>query len=191
MRNKPRLYLALYARLKYPNSYHYALHVTPKKESIDTHSLETTKYHCKNQLTLDQETGKLSSPWALEVAKINPSTDSRLLCRILLGKIQRRSGNLRAVEELFTHIPIFQDDETYNCVAWVRLALVQLDLNNLVRWAWPGGMEGPGWEFVQRTALNYVKSKKLQGRFEVRNGLELEEGRVATYDMILARETVP
>lgn len=94
-------------------------------------------------------------------------------------------------EELFTHVPIFQEDKTYNYISWVRLALIQLDLEKLVKWGWPGGMAGPGWEFVQKTSLNYVKNKKLQGRYEVGSGWGSKIGKVPTYDMILARETVP
>lgn len=190
MRNKPRIYLAFYARLKFPNSYHYAIHITPKNESADPHTLDTTKYHCKNHLVVDS-TGEISHPWSLEVMKINSCSDSRLLCRVLLGKVRARTGDLTAVENLFTHIPIFQNDKTYNCVAWVRLALVQLDLQHLVSWAWPGGMGAQGWEFVENTALNYVKSKKLQGRYEVESALKGMESGIPTYDMILARETMP
>lgn len=188
MRDKPRLYLALYARLN-SQAYHYALHITPKNESPDPFRLETTKYHCVNHHLVQQCTGETANPWIVEVMKINPTTDGRLLCRILLGKIKAGRGSLKAAEDVFTHVPIFQDDETYDSTAWVRLALLQLDLKALVRWGWPGGMEANGWDFVEKTSTNYVTSKKAQGRYEV--GGVWEGAGVPTYDTILAQELVP
>src|ERR1700712_1360638 len=86
MRNKPRIQLALYARPRYPGTYHYALFVTPK--IIKAGELRgAQKHHVKN--TLQNIDGEVSQPWryeCLEIPAIN--LESRLLVYVTLGKIQ-------------------------------------------------------------------------------------------------------
>ena len=108
--DKLRLYLALYARLKDPKTYHYALHVSPKRESADRDGLEATKYHCKNIIQTSDDTVAIA--WTYEAANINPNNDSRLLIRVLLGKIRRPSK----LEHSLENVVVKQNDPDFNCI---------------------------------------------------------------------------
>ncbi|KAI9781468.1 MAG: hypothetical protein M1816_002355 [Peltula sp. TS41687] len=161
--SKPRLYLALYARLKHPDSYHYTLHVSPKGERIDLQAQETVKHHCKN--IIQSVNGVAVVPWIYESIPINPNNDSRLLVRVLIGKIFKPA----VVEQSLKRVPVKPNDSTFNCVERVRLALAQLER---------GGVLGKGhglldWVKIQETALKYVADKKRQGRFELKRSSSL------------------
>jgi hypothetical protein len=69
-RNKPRLQLALYARPKHPETYHYALFVAPKSAEGPI-----MKHHVKNTLQVDVS-GQATQPWRyerlrLQILKLN------------------------------------------------------------------------------------------------------------------------
>lgn len=99
--------------------------------------------------------------------------------RILVGEVDR----IDLAERLFAEVPVVQDDADFNCVEWVRLALLRLKRDR------SGGVRVVfDWEDIQSTALEYVDLKKKQGRFEV--GWEGDSSRVATFDMMLDREIV-
>jgi hypothetical protein len=171
-RNKPRLYLALYARLKYPDTYHFALHVSPKEETVHMDTLEATKYHCKN--IIQSIDGVVSCPWTFEAASINPNSDPHLIARILLSKIK----GARHVGGEIRMVTVRQDDPTYNCVEWVRLALLQLQL--------AGVIEAQDWNRIHETSIAFVKKKKAEGRYDVGWG---DTSKVATFNMLVNKET--
>ena len=157
--NKPRLYLALYARSKHPDSYHYALHVSPKETPSSLESYTTTKYHCKNIIERDAN-GKVHTPWAYESTLIKLTTEPRLLVRVLLGKVHNESK----LRDAFSQVPVVQRDKKFNCVEWVRLALQAV-----------AGREGDmmedswkvDWEPLRKTAVEFVERLKKQGRWDV------------------------
>lgn len=153
---KPRLYLALYARLKDPQTYHYALLVCPKHESVDSQVLDARKYHCKN--IIQSKDGTISMPWTFEATNVNSNNDHRLLVRMALGKIRKPDR----VESSMRKVPIRQDDPCFNCVEWVRLALAQMELDDLL-----GTDVKLDWDRIKGKALEYVQEKKRQGRFEL------------------------
>ncbi|QRD85411.1 hypothetical protein F9C07_2254184 [Aspergillus flavus] len=86
-RNKPRLLLALYARPKYPESYHYALLITPKITAVqNTKSLRATKYHVKN--TIENIKDRISQPWRFERVVIDDiNLEPWLLTCVVIGKV--------------------------------------------------------------------------------------------------------
>jgi hypothetical protein len=176
--NKPRVYLALYARPKYPNTYHYALHVSPKLEDPNPGTLCAMKYHSKN--ILQNADGVVSIPWIYAAEPINPNSDARLLVRVLLGKVTDQ----KRFEALMESVPVIQDDPSFRCVEWVQTAVEKLAGSDVVKCS--GKLE---WDTVKRTALDFVERKKKEGRFDV--GWKGNAGLVATYDLHLGKEIVP
>jgi hypothetical protein len=174
-RNKPRLYLALYARPKFPGTYHYALLVSPKIESLNPEERDSTKYHCKN--ILQAAHGVVSTPWTVEREHVNANADFRILVRVLLGKVPSTT----AFDMYIDDVHWAPDQPGFSCVEWVRLALDQLRRSGIAN--------VPHWEKVERTALQFVELKKKEGRFEV--GWHGDASKVPTYDMLLKEETVP
>ncbi|KFY64528.1 hypothetical protein V496_03178 [Pseudogymnoascus sp. VKM F-4515 (FW-2607)] len=151
----PQLYLALYARLKYPNTYHYALHVS-SSEGVSSPSIRTMKYHCKNIIAVTE--GTVSIPWVYEAVKIDPESDPRIVVRVLLGDV----SHIDMVDSLLEAVPVGEGrKEDFNCVSWVKDALLRLDQAGVISRG-----DVSGWESVERTALDYVTEKKQQGRFE-------------------------
>lgn len=174
----PRLYLVFYARLKFPDTYHYALHVS-SPEGASSPLTRMMKYHCKNDINVAD--GTISIPWVYEAVRIDPDYDPGMVVRILLGEI----GPLGLVDSLLASVPVGQGSkEDFNCVSWVRDALHQLDEAGVLC---RGDISD--WESIESTALSYVNKKKEQGRFE--SGWGDDFSRVATYDYIWKREIYP
>lgn len=174
----PQLYLAFYARLKYPNTYHYALHIS-SLEGVSSTEIRTMKYHCKNIITVTEKT--VSIPWVYEAVKIDPDSDPRIVVRVLLGDVSR----IDLVDSLLEAVPVGQGSkEDFNCVSWVKDALVRLDQAEVIS---RGDISD--WESVERTALDYVNEKKQQGRFE--SSWEGDTSRIATFDRALGQEVYP
>lgn len=183
--SKPRLQLALYARPKYPDTYHYALLVSssPTKNSTAT---SITKHHVKN--TLQNTAGLLSQPWVCESESItNLSEESRLLACIVIAKL---TISVDGVNAIIRETTIYQTDDpsgkgqTFDCVEWVRLALEQLKK--------AGALAEPklDWDFMCEQSLHYVERKKKEGRWQIRwTGGNMDS--IATYDMLKSKEIVP
>jgi hypothetical protein len=148
------------------------------EESVDPETRETTKIHCKNIIQSIDDA--IMIPWVYEAAKINHRYDKQVLARVLLGELPRAD----LAERVFAESPVTQDDPTFNCIVWVQQALSRL---NQAKIAGTGIMFD--WDSIEKTALEFVQMKKLQGRYETDwKGDSLE---VATFDMIVGRETVP
>lgn len=145
----PQLYLAFYARLKYPNTYHYALHVS-SPESASSPAIRTMKYHCKNIITVTD--GTVSIPWVYEAVKIDPDSDPRIVVRILLGDVSR----IDLVGSLLEAIPVGKGSkEDFNCISWVRDALLRRNQAGVISRG-----DIADWDAVERTGLDYVNKKK-------------------------------
>ncbi|KAF2431322.1 hypothetical protein EJ08DRAFT_733550 [Tothia fuscella] len=159
-RNKPRLYLALYARPKYPNTYHYALMICPKNL---TNSSQVLKYHVKN--TLQAIDGAVSQPWRYEHTDISIITgESRLFVLVCIAKVIASTAD---IERVFSNIPIFQKDDVdeakaanFNCVEWVRLAIEAAADSNAVSHLLP-------WDVIKERSIACVEEKMREGRLEV------------------------
>lgn len=125
--------------------------------------------------------GTVSIPWVYEAVKIDPESDPRIIVRILLGDV----SHIDMVDSLLEAVPVGEGSkEDFNCVSWVKDALLRLGQAGVIS---RGAISG--WESVERTALDYVTEKKQQGRFE--SGWEGDTSRVATFDRTLGREVHP
>ncbi|RHZ61292.1 hypothetical protein CDV55_104614 [Aspergillus turcosus] len=182
-RNKRRLLLALYARPRHPDSYHYAILITPKITPKDNPPIPATKYHVKNTLT-NTEAG-LSQPWRFEQSSLeNIHDDPRMLVAVVVGKVL----SVEMVEEVFRRTPIYQADDPdrdraseFDCRTWVRDALEG------VRGS--GGVSGlMEWETLEEQALRYVREKKAEGRWTAGGAVGGGDKRVAMLDLFTRRE---
>lgn len=161
--------------MKDPQTYHYALHISPNVESFNPVIRNTTKFHCKNILRSVE--GKAVISWIYEAVKVNPHYDDRILVRVLLAEFIQD----KTLEKLFAEAPVVQEDTNFNCITWVRQALLRMKEAGIIR------IED--WESIQRTALEYVHKKKQQGRFEA--SWEGNCSGVATFDLISGVEIFP
>lgn len=186
-RTKPRLYLALYARAKYPDSYHCALMVCPSGQIPPRATSPTiTKHHVKN--TLQNNDGTISQPWIYEVTPIkDPSQESRILVRIVFAKIIMP---IEHVNRILRDVPIYQVDDAsghgqaFDCVEWVRLAVENLRSHGAL------GEATLSWDIIREQSLRYVDFKKEQRRWQVGwKGGTIEH--VATLDLLTSKEIYP
>lgn len=188
VRNKQRLQLALYARPKHPDSYHYALFITPKTGSRQNNTssqkpFSVTKFHVKN--TLQNINGETVQPWRFERMVISDLLqEPRLLVCVVIGKVLPD-----AVEQEFPRVKIYQVDDpdqtkaqAFDCRTWVEAALDELRGSGAVS----GLLD---WETIEKSALEFVARKKDEGRWKVeRRG---DDVRVPTMDLLAGRELVP
>lgn len=162
-RNKPRLQLALYARPKHPDTYHYALFVSPKRSRQQARTeLAATKQHVKNTLLQHGSGGEIAQPWRYErLAVPDFRLEQRLLVRIVIAKVMTSAT---ALETILEAVPVYQVGDTdqadgalFTCLTWVRAALEELRAR--------GAVAGLGeWEGIQNKVLEYVKRKREEGR---------------------------
>lgn len=163
-RNKPRLQLALYARPKHPESYHYALFISPKNNL-----LSATKHHVKNTFQTTSS-GEVTQPWRYERLTVpDVMQEQRLLVRVIIGKVVTSTDGLEGILEA---LPVYQVDEIgvggdgkeivkeFSCRTWVRDAVEEL--------VQQGAIIGMGtWDEMREKAEDYVRRKKARGRWEV------------------------
>lgn len=182
MRNKPRLHLALYARPKHPDTYHYALLIRPKPSNAPA----ALKFHVHNKL---QKTDDLiSQPWLYETIDIpDVSLEPRLLACIAIEKILVPLG---LINQILREVPIQQTDDpsgqgkAFDCVKWLQLAIPALRRADAV------SNNGFTWDGIREEALRYMRRKKQEKRWEVGwKGGRQED--VATFDMLTGEEVVP
>ena len=182
MRNKPRLHLALYARPKYPDTYHYALLIRPKPPNA--HSALKFDVHNKLQKTDDI----ISQPWLFETIDIpRIALEPRLLACIVVEKIlvplERVHQILREVRTHHTDDASGQDKD-YDCVKWIQLAILALRRADAV------SNNGFSWDGIREEALRFMRKKKHEKRWEKGwKGGRQED--VATFDMLTGDEIVP
>lgn len=102
------------------------------------------------------------------------------MVRILIAKIENRE----ALAQLLRQIPIRQGTQGWNCVAWIKEALEQLQMSTNVI-----GTSVVEWEAVHDAAMSYVQNKKDQHRFDGKGSFDTK--RVPTFDLIQGQETIP
>ncbi|EME78768.1 uncharacterized protein MYCFIDRAFT_199889 [Pseudocercospora fijiensis CIRAD86] len=161
-RNKPRLELALYARPKHPNTYHWAIFTAPKS-SKGKPSRSVTKRHLLN--TLQNIDGVVSQPWRYERISIKDYTsENHLLARIVVGKVLTLNPE-NDIEQSLGPLPIYQEDDEdqakanlFGCYAWCRAAVEQLGKDDVV------SLKG-SWDELELGALKFVEKKKADGRW--------------------------
>ena len=182
MRNKPRLHLALYARPKYPDTYHYSLLIRPKPSNAPA----ALKFHVHNKLQKADDI--ISQPWLYETIDIlDISLEPRLLACIAIEKILVPLGR---VNQILREVPIPQIDNSselgqdFDCAEWVQLAILALRRADAV------SNNGFTWDGIREEAFRYMRRKKQEKRWEVGwKGGRQED--VATFDMLTGEEIVP
>ncbi|KAK8044659.1 hypothetical protein PG993_004683 [Apiospora rasikravindrae] len=121
--NKPRLYIALFARggaPRMPNfedKYHWSFIVGPKNESEGSRG---TKFHVKN--FVGSQDGVAGSMWQYEEAEVPMAPVSGLLVRVMIAKVNDKDR----LQEVFRGIPTRPSIPGWNCVGWVKEAVEAL-----------------------------------------------------------------
>ena len=103
---------------------------------------------------------------------------SMLLIRIVVGKVKDMS-RLRAI---FEGTPVRPEVEGWNCVEWVKEALLTAIKDGKAL-----GTSAGDWKSVRDTAMWYVESKKAAGRFRSPQ----DESKPPTWDMLGNAELAP
>lgn len=175
--NKPRLQLALYARPKHPDSYHYALLISPKTGTGRIGS-SASKHHALD--TFQSVSGEVSNPWRDQHLHLDDVKDEHyLLVRIIIAKIIYQGE----VADILGEVPVYQRDDpdhekarAFDCVAWVRDAVHRLRVSGTV-----SGLSA--FDNIERRSLQYVERKKNAGRWA-----ENLQPRVPTLDLLQEQE---
>ncbi|KAK2756211.1 hypothetical protein FQN54_005619 [Arachnomyces sp. PD_36] len=174
--NKPRLYIALYARGGVEqDTYHWALISGPKTE---TDTSQGKRYHVRQRQYT--ENGDLRTRWEYEELEIPTAPTRMVLVRITVAKIVKSER----MQQILRGVPIVQNDANWTCRIWVRDALASLAADEGVL-----GTSITLWATVENTAKQYVRRKKDQHRFDGQVQWDMEK--VPTWDLIENKETVP
>jgi hypothetical protein len=99
--------------------------------------------------------------------------------RILIAKVQNKDR----LAEVLRQIPVRQGQQGWNCVAWIREALDELQVSKGVV-----GRSVVEWETVRNAAMEYCQRKRDEHRFDGKGSFDAT--RVATFDLIQGRETI-
>ncbi|KAM3521751.1 hypothetical protein NHJ13051_006061 [Beauveria bassiana] len=165
--DKPRLYLALYARGG--EGYHWALLIGPKHEDENTRA---TRYHAKQYLMR----------WYYDEVSITTGPTHMILVRILAAKVEK----MDRVESILRGVPVRPNLPGWTCRSWVTEAYEKLRTD--------GKALGtcPDWETLSEIALWYVRQKTEKHRFDGQAPRhQFNTRKVATYSMADGRETIP
>ncbi|OHE90607.1 hypothetical protein CORC01_14091 [Colletotrichum orchidophilum] len=180
---KDRLYVALYARGGAPtmpgleDTYHWAIIVGPKSESSTSRG---SRFHAKEKLRFVGNPPVAQSVWQYEELDIPMVPTSMLLVRIMVGKVK----NMNRLRSIFQRTPVRPDIEGWNCVGWVKEALLTAMQDGRAL-----GTSAGGWQEVRDTAMFYVESKKEVHRFD--GTIYYDPAQVATWDMLEGTELMP
>ncbi|KAK6603900.1 hypothetical protein H4I95_05803 [Botrytis cinerea] len=156
---KHRLYIALYARGGKPKM--------PEKEDTYHWGLIVGP---KKRLKIHE--GRVFTPRRFST--------QMLLVRVMVAKIE----NYDRMLQILRAIPIRSKDEGWNCVGWVREALVELQNDGKTL-----GTAVIEWTTVRDAAMNYYQKKKDEHRFD--GVVEWKTTKVATFDLIDGKEIIP
>ncbi|KAF4983840.1 hypothetical protein FZEAL_846 [Fusarium zealandicum] len=159
------------------DTYHWALIVGPKKESENSHG---KRFHAKESLGLVGSPPTVHPVWQYEELDIGMAPTSMLLVRVVVGRVKSMS-RLRSA---FESVPVRGHVENWNCVEWVKEALLCAIQD--------GGALGASvkhWEPVRDAAMWYVKAKTTAHRFDGTGHYDL--AKVPTWDMLDGVELVP
>ncbi|KAK1960987.1 hypothetical protein LY78DRAFT_589696 [Colletotrichum sublineola] len=181
--DKDRLYVALYARGGAPtmpgleDTYHWAFIVGPKSESGTSQGF---RFHAKERLSFVGNPPVAQSVWQYEETEILMAPSSMLLVRIMVGKVK----SIDRLRSIFERTPVRPEIDGWNCVAWVKEALLAAIQDSRAL-----GTSAGGWQEVRDTAMLYVKRKKEAHRFD--GTVYYDPTQAATWDMLSGVELVP
>lgn len=155
------------------DTYHWALIIGPKKEGKDS---QGTRFHAKESMV--SSSGK--HDWKYEEASIRLIATQMLLVRVMIAKIEDNDRML----QILRGIPIRGGDEGWNCVGWIREALLELQNDGKVL-----GTSVMEWITVRNAAMGYCQKKKDEHRFD--GVVEWKTYKAATFDLLDGKETIP
>jgi hypothetical protein len=131
------------------------------------------RYHARDAPTQD------GSQWFFEERDCALAPSNMLLVRIMVAKVKNKD---RLVSVL-RNTPIRQDQQGWNCVAWVKEALERLEDDGKAI-----GTSVTEWEAVRDKAMEYCQQKKDQHRFDGTGNFDM--GKAPTYDLIERKELI-
>ena len=156
IKDKPRLYIALTPRCSTfshtganCDSYHWNLLVGPKSPSRDTAG---TRHHVEHASGPDHR-----YLYVADDAQYFPSPQS-IIVRITVAKIV----DTTRLEAVLRHVPVHQDDTSWNCLSWIRDAFLRVleDEQRCVK----GYVEAKDWKGIERRTREYARKKRDERR---------------------------
>lgn len=153
------------------NRYHWAFLIGPK---IEDSSSKGTRCHVKELLKLVDEEKPPQNTWVYEDLEINMQRTVSILVKVAIGKVADRAR----LVETFAETPIRAgagEHESWNCVSWAEDALKRAVQDGKAL-----GTCCADWERVRDTAMEYVKKKAAEHRFDGEG--QFDETKVATWD---------
>ncbi|KAL3430688.1 hypothetical protein BDV09DRAFT_199445 [Aspergillus tetrazonus] len=174
--NKDRLYVALYVRRGDPimpgkeDTYHWALIVGPKDEAQGKTGV---RYHAREIQKVDG-----GSAWFFEERECLLTPTSMFRVRVMVSKVA--DGNRLA--QILRKIPIRQNLQGWNCVAWVKEALESLSADGTAL------CTRVDWETVRTETMEYCQKKTDQNRFDGQGSFDLTKA--PTYDSVKRKEII-
>lgn len=133
---------------------HWAFIVGPKSESSSSRGY---RFHAKERLSFVGIPPVSQSVWQYEEMEIPMAPTSMLLVRIVVGKVK----SMNRLRSIFKDTPVRPEVTGWNCVGWVKEALLAAMQDNRAL-----GTSASGWQEVRDTAMSYVESKKAAHRFD-------------------------
>lgn len=143
---------------------------------VETKESRGKRYHAKERFKQGEE----GSEWYFEEVDIPVAPANMILVRILVAKTEDESRLAKILRET----TIRQGEPGWNCVSWVKEALERLEKDGKVL-----GTSMTDWGKVRDTAMDYCQKKKDEHRFDDKGSFDMR--RVATYDLIESKETIP
>lgn len=149
--------------------YHWALLVGPKNDRDD---VQGVRYHAREQMSQG------GSTWIFEEKKVRMMPIEMILVRIVLAKIENRVN----LAQVLRQVPVRQREEGWNCVSWVKEALLRVEQSTGVI-----GTSVVDWKAVRDADMSFCQQKRDQHRFDGTG--DFDNNRVPTFDLIKGKET--
>ncbi|KAK8131508.1 hypothetical protein PG984_007946 [Apiospora sp. TS-2023a] len=176
--NKPRLYVALFARggaptmPQFEDKYHWSFIVGPKEELEGSTG---SKFHVKN--FVGSQNGVVGSMWQYEETEVPMTPVNGLLVRVLIAKVNDKER----LQEIFRGVPTRPGVAGWNCVGWVKEAVHALGSDSRAL-----GSSAMDWVTIRNVAMGYVEKKHSNERF----GKNFDPTKIPTWDFIIGKEVM-
>jgi hypothetical protein len=132
------------------------------------------RYHAKVR---PEQQGGLE--WYFEESSCPLTPANMLLVRIMIAKVEDN----RQLVSILRSTPVRQGEPRWNCVSWLKEALVKLHADKKAL-----GTSVTDWETVRDGAMTYCQKKKDEHCFDGKGDFKLRK--VPTYDLIEQKEVV-
>ncbi|KAG0699559.1 hypothetical protein DFH29DRAFT_42465 [Suillus ampliporus] len=128
-RKKHRLYIALHHRNSKPG-FHFALMLSPKKETRTTSIHDCHIYHTINTIQSGVKFNLNGMPeWRYEHKAVNGLREGTVIGRVLIAKLPAHEPLVTQAErihEILVQVPLVQNDAQWTCQVWMIEALAAL-----------------------------------------------------------------